>query len=210
VTVGDVQAIETAPRPRRHPLLGALWRIWQGLHALHARPDAVVDAELRRLITNDDQWRLLARLTPFDRAHHLRVHQLLCERGCTDVDVLLAALLHDVGKADGHARAHVGHRTLKVLLQRVAPRLLQRLTLRPQHWVLHGLYLSCHHPRLGAELAAAAGASERCCALIARHEEQGSRTESTESTESTEGSESVELADPGLAALIAADEAAIR
>lgn len=177
---------------RRHPVHAVFWRIRQFVHALRTRPDPAVDAELRRLLGRDDLWLLLMRLTPFDRAHHLRAHELLVEDGIDEFDVLMAALLHDIGKADDSVRAHAGHRALNVLLGRFAPALLERLTARPGHRVLHGLYLSRYHARLGAELARTHGASVRCIALIERHDEHGP------------------FDDPGLAALVAADERAIR
>lgn len=175
----------------RDPLHRAGWRVMQALHLIGAMPDGEADARIRALLADDRQWRLLARLTPFDRAHHLRVHELLVARGETDPDLLRAALLHDVGKADERGRAHLGHRALKVLLRPVGQDLLDRLA-RIDVGPLHGLALARHHALLGARLAAAAGASARCCELIARHEERPP------------------TGDPDLDALIVADGAAIR
>jgi putative nucleotidyltransferase with HDIG domain len=151
-----------------------------------------VDREIQRLLQSDEQWQLLRRLTPFDRAHHLRVYQLLVKSGHSDPDLLRAALLHDIGKADEAGRAHIGHRTMRVLLHLVGRRWLHRLATQRGAGPRHGLYLALHHARLGASLALAAGATERCCDLIARHERRDV------------------LNDPLLTALIAADEGAIR
>jgi hypothetical protein len=60
------------------------------------------------------------------------------------------------------------------------------------HWLKHGLWLSVRHAEIGAELARAAGASERCCDLIASH------------------GQFPNVSDPQLAALAAADDEAIR
>ena len=175
-----------------HPIRAALWRVRQFLHALTAKSDRRVDAELRELLGIDAQWRLLQRLTPFDRAHHLRVHELLVRNGQCDPDLLRAALLHDVGKADERGRAHIGHRTLKVLLRVLGSVWLERIATTTGRGPRHGLYLALHHAELGARLVRETGASERCCELIARHEQRSRRD------------------DELLMALIAADEGAIR
>lgn len=180
-----------ATSQERGGLRTVLWRVRQFGHAIDSRSDPAVDVELRRLLGSDAQWRLLARLTPFDRAHHLRVHRLLVEAGHDDPDLLLAGLLHDVGKADERGRVSVPHRAVHVLLARLAPSLLNRLA-GNAGWFRHGLWLSLRHAEIGACMVAAAGGSQRCCALIAHHSAPSSS------------------ADPLLAALVAADNAAIR
>ena len=147
---------------------GALWRVHQFAHAVRSRPDGIVDAELRRLLSTDEQWRLLARLSPFDRAHHLRVHQLLIEAGHDDPDLLRAALLHDIGKADERGRVNPLHRAIHILLRWISPALLDRLA-HDGGGLRRGVWLSVHHAEIGAALAATAGASARCCELIASH-----------------------------------------
>jgi putative nucleotidyltransferase with HDIG domain len=176
---------------RRGRLSSALWRVRQFSHALRCRPDPAVDAELRRLLESDAQWALLARLTPFDRAHHLRVHALLVEAGHDDVDLLRAALLHDVGKADERGRVNPLHRSAHVLLGWISPGMLRRVAINGG-WLSHGLWLSLHHAENGAVLAARAGASERCCELIAAH------------------AGPLRSTDPLLVSLAAADHASIR
>ena len=177
--------------PAATPGNGATWRIAQFFTALTHRHDREVDQRLRRVLLNEAQWQLMARLAPFDRAHALRVRDDLVAAGYTDPDLLLAAALHDVGKADAEGRVGLAHRVLVVLLRRFAPDLLARVAQTGGRRLSHGLYLATNHARLGAELAADTGASERCCSLIARHEERRP------------------VDDPELEALIAADEGAL-
>lgn len=153
----------TTERPLR-PLPGTpRWR--QFADALLCRPDPAIDRRMRQLLGDDRQWRLAARLTPYDRKHALAVHDRLVAGGYVDADLLRAALLHDVGKADERARVGTIHRVLRVILRRLWPGLLRRLAS-----VSHPLYLAEHHAALGTAAARRAGASERCCGLIAAHE----------------------------------------
>jgi putative nucleotidyltransferase with HDIG domain len=163
------------------------WR--QFADAVLCRADPRVDRRIRELLNDDGQWRLVARLTPYDRRHLLTVHDRLVAAGYTDPDLLRAALLHDIGKADERARVGTPHRVLRVVLRRVWPGLLRWLA--TERKLSHRLYLAEHHAALGARAARQAGASERCCALIAAHEATSDAT-----------------ADRLLLALIAADSGA--
>jgi putative nucleotidyltransferase with HDIG domain len=186
-----LQSTHTATRGERFRQRG--WRrVSQFTHAfaVRARPDARIDAELRLLLADERQWQLVARLAPFDRAHQLRVHALLLERGHTDPDLLRAALLHDVGKADERGRVGWPARVALVALRAAAPQLLERLSIVRWPGPLGSVYLARHHAAFGARLAAGAGASQRCCELIARHEGPAG-------------------ADDALAALLAADAQAV-
>lgn len=145
----------------------AVYRTRQGLAHLRPRNAARVDAELAALL-GPAQFLVVERLSPADRFHLLRAgrraHAL-----SADPDLHLAALLHDVGKADDHTVVRLWQRVLVVLLGRAAPGLLTRLARPSRRRWRHGFYLALAHPRLGAGLARAGGASERACWLIAHH-----------------------------------------
>src|SRR5215467_484381 len=68
---------------------------------------------------------LFQTMSPADQQHSLRVYRGLQSRGCTNKDLLAAALLHDVGKGQG--RVPFWTRPLIVIGKRCAPQLLARL-----------------------------------------------------------------------------------
>lgn len=114
---------------------------------------------------------LFATMSLADQRHSLRVCRALQEQGCTEPDMLAAALLHDVGKAQG--RVPFWTRPAIVLGKRLAHGLLSRLTVYPVDAHAHGwrraLSYAWHHAEVGADLAAAAGLSERAVLYIRTH-----------------------------------------
>jgi putative nucleotidyltransferase with HDIG domain len=144
------------------------YRLFQGIRHLTSKPDHDVDHALQSMLA-DAEWRLVERLTPADRVHLFTVHRELVRMGITDQDLLTAAVLHDIGKADDRGSVTIIHRTLKVVLEPLAPNLLGRIVRSDGNWLRHGLYLALNHPQLGAELARRAGVSQRACWLIAHH-----------------------------------------
>ncbi|SRR6266436_6788228 len=107
-----------------------------------------------------------------DRQHSLRVCRGLQARGCVEQDLLAAALLHDVGKGQG--RVPFWTRPIIVLGKLCAPHLLSRLVVSPAGngsyptW-RRALGYAWYHAEVGAELAAAAGLSERAVLYIRTH-----------------------------------------
>lgn len=115
---------------------------------------------------------LFQSMSPADQRHSLRVCQGLQARGCQDEDMLAAALLHDVGKAGG--RVPFWTRPAIVLGKKLAPRLLERVTVYPgQETVMarwrRALSFAWYHAEVGAELSAAHGLSERAVLYIRTH-----------------------------------------
>ncbi|MGH2533716.1 MAG: hypothetical protein ACRDJW_15600 [Thermomicrobiales bacterium] len=149
----------------------ALHRLRQGHAALRSAPvDEQAAIHAARL--SPRQVAAFSSLPEFDRRHLCRDFDALRRVGVADMDLLQAALLHDLGKRSPHGQVRLVHRVARVLLGRLAPSLLERLaTLPAPRWRL-GLALAVHHPQLGAEEAARLGCSPRTCWLIARHEAQ--------------------------------------
>ncbi len=159
----------------------------QTVLALTCREDPRVDQQIQSLLDQERQWALVARLAPFDRRHVLEVHNRLVSAGHSDPDLLRAALLHDIGKADDVTRVATIHRIVRVALGRMYPPVLPRLA--APNSISRGLFLAEHHAALGATAAREAGASDRCCWLIREHERAIDS-----------------VTDPDLISLIAADE----
>jgi putative nucleotidyltransferase with HDIG domain len=147
-------------------------RFAQGLSYLMPRRSGRIDAELRQLLA-PAEFDLVARLSVSDRAHVLAVHQRLVQSGGRDADLLRAALLHDVGKADAGARVGLAHRTLAVLLKATAPTLFSWLASPHGSGWRRPFQLVTEHPEVGARKARDVGCNERVCWLIEHHHDAG-------------------------------------
>src|SRR6266704_4723009 len=107
-----------------------MYRLWQVCQQLGFV--APLAAEERQQVA---QWLpssaqpLFQTMSAADQRHSLRVCQGLLARGGVDNDLLVAALLHDVGKAQG--RVPFWTRPAIVLGKLCAPRLLKRLVVYP-------------------------------------------------------------------------------
>jgi len=133
---------------------------------------------------------LFAIMSDADKQHSLRVCRRLQTQGCTEDDMLAAALLHDVGKAQG--RVPFWTRPAIVLGKLLAPRLLARLVIAPSFLVgtdvsrppgnrspggrdtsvptwRRSLGYAWYHADVGADLAVNAGLSERAVLYIRTH-----------------------------------------
>lgn len=148
------------------------YRLRQGVAALlvvRARP--ANDSSGQWL--SDGELMLFRQMSAHDRSHALRVAQLLLDEGESNRNLIAAALLHDLAKSGTAAcpgRVRLLDRVLRVLLGRIAPRMLSWLASDPDRPGCRGLSLAVHHARLGAVAANAAGSTARTCWLIANHE----------------------------------------
>lgn len=145
-------------------------RLRQGLAALRPMRPLGCDEILSELLTGR-QAAVFRQLPLFDQAHLCRVCEALRARGEEDRDLLVAALLHDVGKVGRRGSIRLPHRVLRVVLRRFCPRLLAWLARLPDSRWRAGFALAVHHAALGAERAAELGCSARTCWLIAHHED---------------------------------------
>ena len=151
-----------------HTLVYRLWQVRQQLGFV-APLSAKERLEVARWLPASALL-LFNSMSAADQRHSLRVCQGLQARGCTDPDLLAAALLHDVGKAQG--RVPFWTRPAIVLGKLCAPRLLSRLATHPRtglsRW-RRSLGYAWWHAEIGAEMAAKAGLSERAALYIRTH-----------------------------------------
>lgn len=125
-------------------------------------------AEVERRLEGD-LLALFYGMTPRDQRHCVEVFRTLQSRGHDDSELLLAALLHDVGKGP----VRLWHRVAYVVIRAASPRLLKALA-RPEGsgWRRALASFSDHSTR-GASLLEAAGAPEGVVRLVRTHEHAG-------------------------------------
>jgi HD domain len=135
-------------------------------------------------LLSEAQQRLFFSMTARDQRHSLDVLHALFAQNQTDTQLLMAALLHDVGKG----RIRLWHRVAYVLVRAISPRLLRRLASSEGASWRGALAAIANHSERGAALVKATGAPDEVVHLIRVHESPD------------------EVADPRQALLRAADE----
>lgn len=115
-------------------------------------------------------FELFGQMLPFEQAHAVRVFDRLTAKGFSNPDLLAAALLHDVGKVRYPLKPW--ERAAGVLAKKFFPDRVGQWGLgEPRGWKA-GVVVAEQHARWGAEMAEAAGASDRVVRLIAHHQDQ--------------------------------------
>jgi len=159
--------------------LGILYRVHQFRHAVSAKPASEELDEIRAILT-PEQMALFGLMQASEQAHSLRVYKQLRYLGEAGLivqhpDLLVAALLHDVGKSRQPLRLF--ERVIVVLGKALFPN-------RSRNWG-NGIFdepsslrgwrrafvVAEQHPMWGAKMAAEAGTSPLVVSLIRRHQD---------------------------------------
>ncbi|KAA3645445.1 MAG: HDIG domain-containing protein [Chloroflexi bacterium] len=146
-----------------------LYRVRQFWHALTARPSPEALKHIQYIL-NSDQLALFARLQASEQAHALNVLSQLEEQGQTNPDLLVAALLHDVGKA--RHRLFIWDRVVVVLGRALFPQKVDIWGESPPEGWRRPYVIAAQHPAWGAEMAAEAGTSDIAVEIIRRHQDK--------------------------------------
>lgn len=105
-----------------------------------------------------------------DQQHSYDVFCTLRAAGCADDALLVAALLHDVGKT--RVRLSIWERSIIVVAQRVWPARLAAWGEGAARGWKRPFVVKMQHPAWGAEMAAGAGSSPEVVSLIRRHQDR--------------------------------------
>jgi len=129
--------------------------------------DAAVARETAQAALPGAAYELFQEMSPGDQVHAVCVFRAVGAARGASVDLLQAALLHDVGKA--RASLTLPRRALIVFLESLGGGLLERLASPdPKSW-RYPFYVHVHHAELGALRCREAGCSPLTVALVRNH-----------------------------------------
>jgi HD domain len=147
----------------------AFARLRQGLRALSS-PVIPVDDALVAAVLSPSLREVFRSMRRSEQQHSINVLQTLRGWGYDHPSLIVAALLHDAGKA--RAAYHLWDRVLVVLLRAIVPYKVARWgyeIAEPVGW-RRPFVINAQHPRWSAEMAEVAGADPLAVELIARHQ----------------------------------------
>jgi putative nucleotidyltransferase with HDIG domain len=145
-------------------------RVWQFLQALTARPLTVAEQQEVAAILSPVQQALFWQMSATDQRHSLNVVHTLVAMGATAPDLLVAALLHDVGKSRHHL--YLWERVMVVVIRAFGPAAASRWGNGHSKGWRRPFVIYQQHPCWGAEMALAAGCSPLTVELIREHHHQ--------------------------------------
>ena len=144
------------------------YRINQFWQAVTASPS---EEDLRKVnkVLSLEMISLFREMQASEQAHSINIYKQLRANGDTNQDLLVAALLHDVGKSRYPLK--IWERILIVFGNTFFPRQVKRWGKRePSGWV-RPFVIAENHPTWGAEMAEEAGAPTTTVMIIRRHQE---------------------------------------
>lgn len=149
--------------------MGLRYRTLQFLRTFWNKPTSadlqIVSAHLPVVLRS-----LFDRMTPADQAHSIRVCQTLLRQGQDNPDLLIAALLHDVGKSV--LQPTVWERVLVVLANQIVPERVFMWSEAEARGLRRAFVIAHKHPEWGADLVAEHGGSNIAVQLIRFHQTQ--------------------------------------
>ena len=145
------------------------YRVQQFWHTLTAKPDQD-DLTLAEKLLSPALLNLFMQMQASEQAHSISIARQLLEDDQVDNDLIIAALLHDVGKSRYPLR--LWERTIIVVGNRLFPtKASQWGQGAPAGW-RRAFVVAAQHPAWGAEMVAQAGASPMVVAIVRRHQDQ--------------------------------------
>ena len=146
---------------------GYSYRARQFWNAYRAAPSQQDLDEVREIL-NAGEMGLFEGMQPSEQAHSITVMRRLRDDDPAEHDLLVAALLHDVGKSLYPLR--VWERVLIVLVEATSPGLLARWgDGEPRGW-RRPFVVARQHPKWGADMAAHHAATPLAVELIRQHQ----------------------------------------
>ena len=151
--------------------VGAWYRLQQFWQIITAQPlTEEAWTAVTHILPTAAQQQLFRQLAFSDQWHSVRVMETLQSAEHNDPDLLVAALLHDVGKTK--LRLTLWDRTLIVLLSFFWPRKVDEWGRGNGRDWRRPFVVKARHPEWSAEMAAAVGCSPLSVSLMRRHQDK--------------------------------------